>query len=106
MANSKKRTKGAKGATVATVAPAAPAAKVQTLGLVAGAVPNFRQGSARQAYYNAMHAMAGQPVAAVAAAIAANPPSQPRKGKLAGQTEPFAGWLGWFVRNGYFTVNS
>lgn len=79
-------------------------APVGILQLVDGAVPKFRKGSAREAYYLAMAKHVGKPITEVEAAIAKSPPSQPKKGKLAGQTEPFAGWLGWFVRGGYFTV--
>lgn len=74
--------------------------------LVPGAKVNFRAGTARAAYYAAFAAHAGQPLSALAAHIAANPPSQPRKGKLAGQTEPLAGWVAWFVRHGYITLVS
>ena len=90
----------AKGKQATTAAPATG----PVVGLVAGAVPNFRQGSARAAYYAVFAAHAGQPVSVVAAAIAASPPSQPKRGKLAGKTEPFAGWVQWFVRHGYITL--
>lgn len=99
MAKGNNKGKGNTGTTTAAT-PAAAGPVVQ----VTAAAPNFRAGSARAAYYMAIVAHAGQPVSVVAAAIAASPPSQPKRGKLAGQTEPFAGWLGWFVRHGYLTL--
>lgn len=72
--------------------------------LVPGAKVAFRAGTARAAYYATFAAHNGQPLATLAAAIAANPPSQPKKGKLAGQTEPLAGWVAWFVRHGYIAL--
>lgn len=83
---------------------AAPAPQI--LRLVDGAVPKFRKGSARELYYLAMAKHAGKPVSEIQALLEKAPPSQPKKGKLAGQTEPFAGWLGWFVRGGYFSVTA
>ena len=72
--------------------------------VVPGAKVAFRQGSARAVYYAAFAAHNGQPLATLAAAILANPPSMPKRGKLAGQVEPFAGWVRWFVRHGYITL--
>lgn len=94
-----------KGAAAATATGAvAPAATGPLVQLVPGAKLAFRQGSARAAYYAVFAAHAGQPLSTLAAAIAATPPSQPKKGKLAGQTEPLAGWVRWFVRHGYITL--
>ncbi len=72
--------------------------------VVPGAKVAFRANTARAAYYAVFAAHNGQPLATLAAAIAANPPSMPRKGKLAGKPEPLAGWVAWFVRHGYITL--
>ena len=69
------------------------------------AKPNFRAGSARALYYTAMQAHVGKPLAGFVQAVAANPPSMPTKGKLAGKAEPIKGWLSYFTRNGYFTIS-
>jgi len=63
-----------------------------------------RQGSARALYHARMAAHVGQPLTAFVASCAANPPSMPTKGKLAGKPEPITGWVSWLTRNGYFTV--
>lgn len=59
---------------------------------------------ARAAWYAVLLAHNGKPVADFLAATAANPPSMPTKGALAGKGEPPKGWLGWFVRNGWASV--
>lgn len=74
------------------------------INVVQGVKTNFRQGSARAHYWAAIQGFNGKPVAAFAKAVAANPPSTPQRGKLAGKPEPVAGWVSWFVRNGYITV--
>ena len=65
---------------------------------------NFRQGTARAAYYQAVVAYNGKSVNAFAKHCAANPPSTPNRGKLKGKQEPVTGWLSWFARNGYITI--
>ena len=65
---------------------------------------NFRANSARALYHARMQQFVGKPLAAFVANVAANPPSMPTKGKLAGKPEPIQGWVKWLTRNGYFTV--
>lgn len=65
---------------------------------------NFRQGSARALYYSAICSYNGKSVNAFAKHVAANPPSQPKRGKLQGKTEPVTGWVSYFVRQGYITL--
>lgn len=79
---------------------------MQTIKLVPNVKANFRQGTARAAYWQAIQKYNGKSVAAFAKACAANPPSTPQRGKLAGKQEPVSGWLSWFVRNGYITLHS
>lgn len=62
---------------------------------------NFRKGSAREAYYERLAKFNGKTVEAFAKDVAANPPSMPKRGKLAGKPEPVTGWISWFVRHGY-----
>lgn len=108
-------TKGSKmgnKANKANAAQAAPVAAVQaqapspTLVLVPGNAPALR--GARAAWYASIvqAAQAGQTVAQWQAAVLANPPSMPQRGKLAGQCEPPSGWLRWFTRNGYVALGN
>ena len=84
-------------------------AKQTTTGPVIQVTPNvktnFRPGSARALYWQAVQAHNGKPLAAFVASVAANPPSTPQRGKLKGKPEPVAGWVSWFTRNGYISVN-
>lgn len=75
-----------------------------TVTLVEGAVPRFRAGSARDVYYQVYAKHAGKPLSEIEQIITDNPPSVPKKGKLAGQPEPVSGWTRWFVRNGYIAL--
>lgn len=63
-----------------------------------------RANSARALYHAAMLQFVGKPLAEFVAHCAANPPSMPAKGKLAGKPEPITGWVSWLTRQGYFTV--
>jgi len=96
--------KPAKGTTPAAQAPAAPAASTPVIQVLRQPTKPYRQGSARALYWAAVQAHNGQPVTALAASIAANPPSQPKRGKLAGQTEPLTGWLAWFKAQGVLAI--
>ena len=78
---------------------------MQTIKLVKGVKANFRPGSARAQYYAAITAYNGKPLSAFTAAVAANPPSMPTRGKLAGKPEPISGWVSYFVRTGYITLS-
>ena len=60
---------------------------------------------ARGAWWAAVQAHNGKPVAAFVAAVLATPPSTPKVGKLANKVEPPAGWVNWFVRQGLVTIN-
>ena len=76
----------------------------QTIQVVKGVTPNFRQGSARALYWQVMAAHNGKPLNAFVKAVAASPPSVPGRGKLKGKQEPVQGWVSYFIRNGYITV--
>jgi len=65
---------------------------------------NFRKGSAREAYWEAIKKSNGKTVEHFEKACQDNPPSKPKKGKLKGKLEPTSGWLSWFVRNGYIEL--
>jgi len=78
--------------------------KVPTVTVVKQPAKPYRTNSARQLYWATFNAHHNKPLAALQAAIAAAPPSQPTKGKLKGKPEPFAGWLAYFVRQGLVTI--
>lgn len=63
-----------------------------------------RATSARALYHARMGDFVGKPLADFVASCAANPPSVPSKGKLAGTAEPVKGWVSWLTRNGFYTV--
>tara|TARA_R100001244_G_C5083284_1_gene114488 strand:+ start:199 stop:444 length:246 start_codon:yes stop_codon:yes gene_type:complete len=65
---------------------------------VTGAPANYH--GARAAWYQHLQANKGKTQAQFEASAIANPPSTPKKGKLAGKVEPPAGWLAFFVRQG------
>jgi hypothetical protein len=76
-------------------------AKGSTLKVKAGVA--YR--GARQAWYEALKAYDGKPVAEFVAHVTATRPSvYGAKSKHAGQPEPVAGWLGFFVRTGVATI--
>ena len=66
---------------------------------------NFRAGSARDLYWQVLAAHDGKTVDAFVKAVAANPPSVPGRGKLAGKPEPVQGWLSFFVRGAYCEIS-
>lgn len=101
----------AKPATNAPVVPpaATPAAQPVSPTLVVVVPANYKlpkANSARGKWLAALQAHNGQTAAAFTAHVLANPPSTPTKGKLAGQCEPPAGWLGYFVRQGILTYKA
>ena len=65
---------------------------------------NFRKDSARALYYERLKKFNGKTLESFVKDVEKSPPSTPKKGKLAGKPEPVAGWIKWFVRNGYATV--
>lgn len=65
---------------------------------------NFRKGSAREAYYNRLTQYNGKTVDAFAKSCAKDVPSVPGRGKLKGKPEPVTGWISWFVRNGFVSL--
>lgn len=83
-------------------APVAPAANVQVphIQLIAGAVPKFRTGTARDLLFQAVAAYDGKPLADYVAFVTANPPSVPQRGKTAGKLESPEGWVKYFARQG------
>lgn len=83
-----------------TQQPAKQAGPQQYIKVVGQPAKPYRANSARHAWWQAVQAHNGKPVSTFVAAVQANPPSTPTKGKLAGKVEPPAGWLGYFVRQG------
>ena len=67
---------------------------------------NFRTGSARALYYAAICEFNGRTTEEFTKECLENPPSTPAKGKLKGKPEPTAGWISWFNRNGYITLEN
>ena len=67
---------------------------------------NFRPGSAREAYYEAICKFNGKTTEEFTAHCVKTPPSTPQKGKLKDKVEPTAGWISWFNRNGYITLEN
>lgn len=61
---------------------------------------------ARDAWYQRLVAFNGKPLAEYEADCKANPPSTPAKGALAGKGEPPSGWVSWFKRHGWLTVEA
>jgi len=61
---------------------------------------------ARDAWYQRLLKYDGKPLAEYEADCRANPPSMPTKGALAGKGEPPSGWVSWFKRNGFLTVEA
>jgi len=92
--------------TAPATAPAAPAtAPVQLIRVTLPATFKApRASSARGQYLARLQAHNGKPLAAFIASVAANPPSTPTKGKLAGKPEPVQGWVSWFTRQGVLTL--
>jgi hypothetical protein len=96
--------KGNKAAQVANTGAQATGPRIVLVSKAAPAAAKLR--GARAAWYAHLTAQAGNTPAQFAVAALANPPSTPTKGKLAGQCEPPAGWLGWFVRHGFAELQS
>ena len=88
---------------MAKTKPAAPAAKKPAV-IKVTALPQSYSG-ARAAWYAHLQACNGKTPLQFAAAAIANPPSTPKRGKLANKCEPPAGWLAFFVRSGNATVS-
>ena len=65
---------------------------------------NFRAKSARAAYYDVLQKYNNKSLSSFVKAVEKAPPSMPTKGKLAGKAEPVAGWVKFFVREGYCTL--
>jgi hypothetical protein len=67
---------------------------------------NFRPNSARAAYYEAICKFNGKSVEEFTKHCTDSPPSTPQKGKYKDKPEPTAGWISWFNRNGYITLDN
>ncbi len=61
-------------------------------------------GGARKAWYDVILAHDGKPLQDLIAAVTAKPPSTPKKGVLAGKLEPPMGWVGYFKRSAFITL--
>ena len=92
----------------ATASKAAPAPKgdQRVITILGQPEKPFRATSARGVYWERVQAYAGKTVADLQASVDQEPPSQPKKGKLAGTTEPLSGWLSWFTQRGLIKVSS
>ena len=88
-------TKPATATATATAATVRNANHVLLLKVPAG----YKASGARAAWLAAVAAHNGKTVAQFTAAVTANPPSTPTKGKLAGKLEPVPGWLNYFAGN-------
>lgn len=67
--------------------------------------PTYRANTARAAYYDAITKFNGKSLDSFVKAMAANPPSYPKRGKLAGKQEPVQGWVGFFQREGVIELS-
>ena len=65
---------------------------------------NFRANSARAKYYEILAAHNGKSLDSFVKAVTKNPPSVPGRGKLKGKPEPVQGWVSYFIRNGFASV--
>ncbi len=83
-----------------------PAQPTTILKVVKQPKPPYRATTARGLYWARVQSFNGQPVTALAKSIASNPPSTPKRGKLAGKCEPLSGWLAFFVRSGVITLTT
>lgn len=64
----------------------------------------YRMGSARDLYFQRIQKFNGKPLDAFKEDVAANVPSMPTKGKLAGKPEPVNGWISYFVNEGLVEI--
>lgn len=60
----------------------------------------YRTGSARDLYWERIQQYKGKTVKALRDSVEKEPPSTPKRGKLAGKPEPLSGWLAYFQREG------
>lgn len=67
---------------------------------------NFRPNSARALYYERLQKFNGKSVEDFAKSCETDVPSTPKRGKLKDKPEPIQGWISWFNRNGYITLES
>lgn len=67
---------------------------------------NFRPNSARASYYERISKFNGKSVEDFIKSVEKDVPSTPQRGKLKGKPEPVQGWISWFNRNGYITLES
>ena len=77
---------------------------MSTIKLAKDVKVNFRKGSARALYYERLAKFNGKSLEAFTKSCEADCPSTPARGKLKGKPEPIQGWISWFTRNGYMTV--
>ena len=67
--------------------------------------PPYYSNSARDLYWKWVQQFNNEPVVALEASVYAKPPSQPKKGRYAGKTEPLKGWLNFFEREGLIKID-
>lgn len=59
---------------------------------------------ARAAYAERLLAHNNKDLQGFVQSCAVEPPSVPSRGKYEGKAEPISGWISWFKRNGYLTL--
>ena len=79
-------------------------AKPVLLKIVKEPEKGYRTNSARANYWERFKEFNGKPLGDLEESCQKNPPSQPKKGGLAGKTEPFGGWLSFFKQKGPITT--
>ena len=87
-------------------APAKAAAKekVPTVVITGKPEKEYRSGSARAEYWQRFNTYHEKPLAALEESCQKDPPSKPKKGRLAEKVEPFGGWLSFFKQAGFLKI--
>ena len=78
--------------------------KTQIITVLGNPQKPYKIGTARSQYWVTVKQYNGKSVQALQQAIAKQAPSQPKRGKLAGKTEPLSGWLAFFSREGLLQI--
>jgi len=80
--------------------------KAPTIQVLAQPEKPYRAGSARDLYWIRVQAHDGKTLADLQASVDKEPPSQPKRGKLAQKTEPLSGWVSWFTQQGLMKISA
>ena len=73
--------------------------KPATLKILKQPTKAYRANTARAEYWKRFNEYDGKPMSELESSITDNPPSLPKKGKLAGKTEPFGPWVSFFKQH-------